>query len=377
MMKQYLIHCTSVSGHHLEYIHHLYMGAMERSNNNYRFVLPSQFREKKGLYDWPIAPHITIEQMRNVDEEIDNYGLIKKSYLKAKNLNRYVAQYGITDVILIDLISYLPFLPLFIDGKVNVKGILYRIYLYDWKSNPCLKKLVDILKYVLFVKFEVFEKIFILNDSSAASYLNKLYHTSKFFYLPDPVSSNRDYKGMSVRKKYGISSDKILFLHPGGMLPYKGTIEILRALDLMDESNLSKISVVFAGRVTSSIRKEFFNLLYRLEGKVELIVLEGFLSFTDLADLFVSCDYVLIPYKVKCQSSGIVGHAAYYNKPVVVATGGVVGKMVKKWHLGPLLSSSSSVEICRFLCNPRPFISDGGKYVKSHSVESFCEALFL
>ena len=129
-MRNYIIHCTTVAGHHLEYLHHLYMGALTRPDNEYRFILPSTFSEKRNIYKWPIANNIIFEELDNIDESVDGFGLVKKSYFKAKNLGHYVKKYNATDILLIDLISYLPFLPVFVPSRIRVRGILYRIYLY-------------------------------------------------------------------------------------------------------------------------------------------------------------------------------------------------------------------------------------------------------
>ena len=87
-MKVFLIHCTSVAGHHLEYLHHLYMGALARPDNEYRFILPFAFREKRDIYNWPIANNIIFEELDNIDESVDGFGIVKKSYYKAKDLGR-------------------------------------------------------------------------------------------------------------------------------------------------------------------------------------------------------------------------------------------------------------------------------------------------
>lgn len=376
MREKVLIHCTSIKGHHLEYIHHLYIGASQRTNIDFVFCLPESFNSEKHLYKWPVVENIVISYLDDITKDVDDLGLLKKAYLKTVNLKKNIIRYNATEIILIDLISYIPFLPFIINKKVKVRGILYRIYLYEWKESSILKKIQDVIKYVLFAHFKVFNKVFILNDFSSAYYLNRLYKTRVFYYLPDPVASSADYLGKDIRRNYSIDKNKIVFLHPGGMLPYKGTVEILDALTMMDNERLSKISIIFAGRITDNIRDAFFERYNQLRSRVQIVLLEGYLPFESLADLFVSCDYVLIPYRVKGQSSGIVGHAAYYNKPVVVAKGGIIGKTVRKWHLGPIIENPSSECIKEFLSSPNPFSSQGKSYVESHSIETFCEFIY-
>ena len=104
------------------------------------------------------------------------------------------------------------------------------------------------------------------------------------------------------------------------------------------------------------------------------------MPFEKMADLFVTCDYVLIPYLAKGQSSGIVGHAVYYGKPVVVAGEGVIGKIVRKWKLGHLLRDSSEDSICwilRYLMNNTPAYNMKRRdYLTGHSIEKFNHAIY-
>ena len=375
-MRRFVIHCTSVAGHHLEYIHHLYIGLANQPDSIGFFIVPNKFYHDKDLYVWPQANNIYFKELDDFNGNAAKQSLLKKSYKKSQSLKEYIRKYDATDVILIDIINYLPFLPFFVSPKIRVRGILYRIYLYEWKVSRFDKKMADVLKYLLFSKFKVFDRVFILNDSTSAIYLNKLYKTDKFKYLPDPVASFSNYSPIDVRKKYGIASDKIIFLHPGGMLPYKGTIEILKALSMMSVKQLAKLTIIFAGKITPYIREEFWTLYNTVIENAHLVLIEGFLSFEDLADLFYTCDYVLIPYKVKSQSSGIMGHAAFYNKPVVVAKGGVIGKTVAKYHLGLIIKEASPHHIKEFLSSPIECVVKGDGYVSSHSISMFNELIY-
>ena len=57
-MKTYLIHTPIISGHQLEYLHHLYLGALERPSDKFFFVVPSRFTVDSAKLDWPEAVNI-------------------------------------------------------------------------------------------------------------------------------------------------------------------------------------------------------------------------------------------------------------------------------------------------------------------------------
>ena len=376
-MRTFLIHTDSIGGHQLEYIHHLYMGALLRPEDDFVFVLPQRFEKDSIRLNWPKSSNVKLIVLQANEEAPHNCNLLKKGWKNSKVLAKYAKQYKVSDIVTISLITYLPFLPLFI-RNVRVRGIIYRIYLYEWKDETLCMKIQDAMKYLIMSRFKVFFRVYMCNDSASAQCLNRIFKTDKYRFMPDPVASLQNYKGKDIREELGISSSKIVLLHPGGMDSYKNTLGILRSLLLLDKTCSDKFSVILAGRVVPGIRKEFDELYKKVSQKIQIIFLEGYLPFEKLADLFVTCDYVLVPYTVKSQSSGIVGHAAYYGKPVVAVQGGVIGKMVRRWHLGKLLYKSSKESIYQFLSGviDKPsFSTAGNSYLESHSVEMFCHVL--
>lgn len=370
-MDTYLIYCNFIGGHQLEYVHHLYIGAIKHPENVYFFLVPSDFYKVSNKFDWPNANNISIKVIDNQDIPSKTGGLLKKVYTNCKALRKYVKQYNATHVILISLIEFLPFLPFLLSPSVKVRGILYRIYLYEWRKEGKVKKAQDVIKFKILSKCRVFERVYILNDKKAASVLNKLYTTNKFRYLTDPIVVVDSYHSRNIRTELEIDSEKRIFLHPGGMLRRKGTLEILKALVSLDEDICQKIVVIFAGRVTVEIEEEFRNLYERAKNKVQLVLMEGYLPFERLADLFETSDYVLIPYTDNSKSSGIIGHAAYYHRPVIVAQGGIIGKIVKKWGLGYLLKKADAKSIKEFIKDLPCGYQYNEEYVKTHSIEAF------
>ncbi|SEM55696.1 Glycosyltransferase involved in cell wall bisynthesis [Prevotella sp. ne3005] len=379
-MKTYLIHSQTIGGHQLEYLHHLYLGALERPSDRFFFAVPSRFTIDSAKLEWPEAEHIQILVMNPEDEVPSDCGLLSKGWRNSKTIRKYVRQYHVTDVVVITLMEYLPFLPLFLHRRVRVCGIIYRIYLYEWQHESRLMRWQDAFKYFLLSRFRVFHRVLMCNDSVSAHYLNRLFHTTKFRYMPDPVGALQGYAGRSIREELGISQSDKVFLHPGSMNCYKNTLGILRALYSMDRSDLQNMVFIFAGQVKKDIKEDFEFLYKKVNTKVHLVLLEGYLPFEKMADLFETCDYVLIPYLAKGQSSGIVGHAVYYGKPVIVVGKGVIGKIVRKWRLGHLLRDSSEGSICwilRYLMNNTPEYSMKREdYLTGHSIEKFNHAIY-
>lgn len=373
-MSNVLIHSLSIEGHRLEYLHHIYEAASKREENLYFFVVPQSFNNKIDILDWPLASNIVFEYEDNIPNTSNSLYFSK---YRCSNLRKYVKKCKIDQVVLIDLMGYLPFLPFLLIREIEVQGIIYNNFLYHWNSDSLKQKAMNFFKYSLLTRFSIFKKVLLLNDRTSSYILNRKYHTSKFVFLPDPVPNlpaSLDSKD-TLRKKYGLSCDKKVFLHPGGMLKYKGTLEILNAIDMLPEKYCNSISIVFAGRITDDIKEDFFLLYQKLKSKVELLLIEGFLSFKNLSELFTLSDYVMIPYKSVSQSSGIVGLSAYYKKPVVVAKAGLIGKIVKKNRLGFLLDAPTAEHIEGFFRILPSWKFVPNSYVKEHTKEDFANKL--
>lgn len=379
-MRTFLIHTDMIGGHQIEYVHHLYMGAVSCPEDAFFFVMPKRFEMDSSRFIWPKLKNVKIVILKEGEEAPYNCGLLKKGLINSRVIRFYSKAFHATDVISISIMTYLPFLPLFINRNVRFSGIIYRTYLYEWKEESIKMKVQDALKYWIMSHFRVFHRVYMCNDSASANYINRLFKTEKYKYLPDPVASPINYDGHDIREELGIPSTNVVLLHPGGMDTYKNTLGILRSLLMLKSDKTEKLTVILAGRVVPSIRKEFEQLYKLAEEKMQIIFQEGYLPFERLADLFVSSDYVLVPYSVKSQSSGIVGHAAFYGKPVVAVQGGIIGKMVRKWHLGHLLYRSSDVSIYQFLSsidNKPLYSTRGNTYLDSHSVEMFYRTILF
>ena len=373
-MRRFLIHTNNIGGHQLEYIHHLYLGALSRKEDKFIFLLPERFLTDSKTLEWPQSDNISIEIMDSSEVPPKNCNIIKKSYLLSKVVKHYCEKHAITDVVTISIMQYLPLIPFFLKN-VRFSGIIYGIYLYEWKKENWLQRLLDVTKYWIMSRCRIFHRVFILNDSASACYLQRLYHTNKFCYLPDPVASPLNYHPKNVRFEIGIEREKKIVLHAGGMTPYKGTINILKALEGMNKEECGDFAVVFAGQI-DKIQSEFEYYFKRIEKKgITIKLIAGFLPFEELADLFYTSDFVLLPYNESSRSSGIVGHAAFYEKPVAVVKGGVIGKVVKRWRLGYTIENNSPNEIQRFLRSLPEYTFMSNDYLDSHTMKVFYDII--
>ncbi|MCR5183910.1 MAG: glycosyltransferase [Opitutales bacterium] len=327
-MSKTLIYDSSVSGHHLEYLHHFYERALELASRERQFVfaVPESFVERSQKLLW----------QKNENISFVYFAVPAKTGARwdSQNLSRLVREQGATDVLLSALMSFLPWLPFMLPRGVKVSGIVYMIYLYRWKKSGLKTKILDVLKYLLFRFSPCIGRVFLLNDKVVPRYLNKLYRTQKFAFLPDPVAIDAQSPAGEVRTELGVPAGARLFSHFGGLDTRKGTLDILEAVCAFPQVFRDDY-FVFAGRVGKGLRERFYALLETARAKgAHIIVKDEFVAYEFLKNLAASSTAILIPYHNTEQSSGLIAYAAATGVPVIAPRGGLLGKLVKRYRLG-------------------------------------------
>lgn len=367
-----LVFDACVFGHHLEYLHHLYERARALPQREFVFAVPEDFKTVSKTMEWIPAENISFHFFDGGKK------------LSPRSCSRFVGslakKYGVGEIFLISLMSFLPWLPLFVPARIRVSGIVYMIYLYRWKRSGFLTRALDVLKYLLFSRCRVFSRVFLLNDHAAPRYLNAKYRTKKFRYLPDPVAIPTDLHGVNIRAELGIPADARIFSHFGGLseIDRKGTVSILNALIEMPPQN--GFAYVFAGRVGKMVSARFYELVERAKARGhQILVFDKFCEYEFLLNLCVSSDAILIPYQNTDQSSGVIAYAAASGTPVVAPTGGLLEKIIKRNHLGLFFRNASPAAIREFLgknAEQCASVRVSADYLREASVTSFSEAIF-
>jgi glycosyltransferase involved in cell wall biosynthesis len=331
-MKSTLIFDDCLDGHHLEYLHHLYYGALDYSGEEFIFLLPEDFIIASRKLDWPSADNINLVFFNN---SYLQKNMLKKIYNRTKILSKIIKNLKPSRVFLITLMYFIPFIFYTKTYNAKISGIIYNIYLYRWKNSKFIIRFLDSIKYYLMINSSKIERIFILNDKASACYLNKLYHTNKFFFLPDPINITESPDTFKdLRNDLEISPDKTVYLHLGVMDIRKGTLAILESIELLPDKLSSSLCFIFAGMIDDNILNSFNILIEKLKEKTQIIVINQFCDYAYLFSLCKTADYILIPYFHTSQSSGILGYAAFFKKPVIGPNKGIIGKIIKKYKLG-------------------------------------------
>lgn len=377
-MKTTIVFSHSGTGHILEYFSHLYNYCCTVENRKFVFVVPDSFKEVKGKVVWTFCDFISFDYISQ--EDIDVY--LKSGYWGflwkiTKLLRKKVIQYHADRVLSLFWFPLTPFAPLLIPSYTKISAIFYDVFLRDYLSMNRKAKAKNNLLFSLLVRSTVVYKCFVLNDESITSILNKKYKTNKFTYLPDPYVPIESDQEFDFRVKYNIPQASRVFLHFGGLAKRKGTINILKAIKALSPEEKADYYFVFAGVVNNNIHEEFYSLVNELQPSSHIIVNDSFCSYEDLAALCSSCDAILIPYLYTNRSSGILGYASQFGKPLLAPNNGLLGNLINEFHLGLTDEVDTPEGIVNII---KRFSSEqierpNFNYCEKNSVDKFCEVI--
>lgn len=379
-MKKILVFDPDISGHHLEYLWHLYTYLQKEEQMEAIFVLHPKFREKNRFFPMPEKPAIRFVYLEESQHRpIDIFWSWKSAYLKCKMLNRYIKRYQPDYTVLITLFSFFPFIPL-LAGKSRIRGVVYSIYLRNTLSFT--SRLMHRCFFYEMAHKTNLDKVFLLNDAASADRINALYHSRKFLPLPDPFLAPAEPEAKEtedrIRPEEFDATVTKRYIHFGSMSRRKGTLAVLDAF--LAYQGPVKISLLLLGKVGSEIREDFDRkiALLKQQAQIELFVKDTFCSYAAIGSAMPYCDYILMPYTHTSQSSGMLGYAAFYNKPVIGPRQGLIGELIDRYMLGYTLESVSSASLAKTVYRtavaPTMAIR-GDRYLSDNSAESFSKLL--
>lgn len=343
-----LIFDPIISGHHLEYLHHLYMMAITRPQDRFIFVVHPDFETKRSLLEWPVSDNISFDTVYPIKKEKGTslFKLLRSSWRLCKILKVYVGKHGVNKVFVNSIIGFVPFAPLFLREGVSISGIIYHIYLYKQDHVSKLSKILDRFKCQVMARSKTFGKIFILNDQDSADVFNREYKCNKFVGLPDPYVPIEVDDTFDFRKEHSIPPSAKLFAHFGGLAKRKGTLDILKSLKLLDKSGQRNYWFVFAGAIKDDIKESFYQMYDELKNDCHIIVKDEFCSYEYIASLCMASDAILAPYHQTNLSSGMFGYASQFGKPLIAPSQGLIGKIVRQYNLGVVVDLIDEKSLC-------------------------------
>lgn len=335
---------TEFNGHHLEYIYGVssFLRNYEKKNTHFDLFCDVKLFDYINKNDLNSISDIKgLNIYTNSLNKIDGswYFQKKKAYQNIHRLKDY------DKVIFMNINPYL--LPLtsyaFLkDTQFSFSGIFFNPFFRNEKSYKDIIR--NVILYCICRMYKD-SRIFILNDMKTPQSLNKRFSTSMFKMIRDPVPF---FFYNKRSKSVARSGDKLTYLMTGTLSERKGVFQFLRAI----EASKSKNRFVLIGRV-----KE--NIVERIESKVKKLTNTGldvqlkndFITNKKFAQNIDRADVIVAPYLSSGASSGIIGHAAFRQKPLIGPSQGLLSEIIKKYELGVTINPYNIKMLANYLNN--------------------------
>lgn len=141
------------------------------------------------------------------------------------------------------------------------------------------------------------KRVFILNDNKTVNFLNNKFNTTIFQILPDPIPELKPMPGFSLRNTYNINLNKKILLHFGSLTERKGTLEILDAVDFLNNETITRIAVLLIGNTDLKMEKDILSRKSSILSKyptAKIIFINKFVSEEMMKSCFDQSDFILM-----------------------------------------------------------------------------------
>ena len=195
------------------------------------------------------------------------------------------------------------------------------------------------------------EKIFILNDAKIAQHFSGIGASTagRFDAIPDPIPLYLSC--VPVASSPEQKDERINMLFIGSINRRKGLIETFDALSLLPAELKPRVVLRIVGRFSSeALRVDAIGRIRALRAEGFMIELdEGWVSDEQFKQEVCDCSLVLAPYVGFHGSSGVIGHAAFFRKPLLATSGGLIGEIVRESEIGRVIDPQDSLEYSRMI----------------------------
>jgi beta-1,4-mannosyltransferase len=280
---------------------------------------------KPTVYMWPKAsPHNKYSEL--LTKSIEQNGLHVEHYDRAAMLKpgkgdivhlhwpSYSYQASVFALTIVKSLLFASLLLFFRCKGVRLFWTVHNVWPHSGKTrwDYLMRKFILIVCHRAFVLSET------VKQEVAATFgvqAGKLVVTPHGHYVDAYVG-----KGTDIRRRFGISPDRFLFLFIGRINPYKGVDQLVEAFSSL---KLESSELLIAGQVDSGYSLNFIDRTN--DGTIK--VYPHFVDDHELADFLRAADVIVLPYQ-QITTSGSAILALSYKKPVVAPQLGALGEYV-------------------------------------------------
>jgi glycosyltransferase involved in cell wall biosynthesis len=391
-----LIFEGETGGHRIEFIEYLMLNLINNPElkSNYVFVLNSKLISEIKL------SNKMLDTISIIELSINNYSsnLFTRSFQQWKCIKQVLKSDSTIGRILfmnIDMFQYVILSPGFLKYKLSVVGILFQPYTQipvlknvgSFFGKNSIRKFRKILTIGAILQFQQNVILHILNDENAVIELNKRHRRKKsaFRNLPDPIDDRLlifENTKEKVCTRYRIEANRNILLVFGGIDDRKNIKRIIESLILITTELQSNIALLIVGKFEPGQIENitaYKNKALDTCPNLQIVLHDGFVTNFEREEIFKASDIVLIPYINFYSSSGVVGHAAKYNKKVIVSSYGIIKLITEKYLLGLSVDPYDPIDIKngieKLLTDNVNVIDVNNTFLNSHKHSIFSDML--
>lgn len=223
-------------------------------------------------------------------------------------------------------------------------------------------------------------------DPLAVAPLRGLGGRAHVVHLPDPVEMHPpDQAGVTqLRQTLGLAPTRKVFLLFGALDQRKGIYPLLTALRQLPPVQQAQITLLVVGSMADTERAALLAALaeFQRHSAVQLVLRDHFIPDEAIPHYFALADVVLALYQHHVGSSGVLLWAAAAGKAVLASDYGLLGELVRQYHLGLAVDSTKpdaiAVGLSRFLAGPPLTFNQGAAthFAAANTPASFVQRLW-
>ena len=372
-----------ITGHHVEYLYHLITYRISHPEcPNFVLVTHPDFTNRLCAFNLPrdwqsrgiAVIHPSEQEMLRLT---GTRPIFKQAAVEFRILCKNIQEHQISRCYLM-MLNKFQFVVGSRIGKTlpcDIRGIIFNPFgAIDNRTSFWLLKFRKHCQMLWMLRNPKLEHIYILNDNDVAQYLNRRYHRTNFFVsLPDPILRPPGVGHYDMAAPSFNPSKKTHFLLFGSLSERKGIFLVLEALKLLPDDIHYGVEVIFAGRLVGQDREAFltaFSEFQRIRPSLDIRLMDEFMPYESIPELFSVVDCVLAPYVGNQASSGVLGHAALYGKPVIGPDRGLVGKLIRGYGLGIAIESMDAEKLAAAITS---FSKNKVKHIDTTGMERFVQ----
>jgi glycosyltransferase involved in cell wall biosynthesis len=281
-----------------------------------------------------------------VTEEFNNCNAVISSFKEEKYLRKIINEKSIKKLLLLQIDHLQLSIGLnsfYYKASFSINGILFSPFNVVPKNQ-----LIYRLRKYLFLRILLFnkcmEKIYIFNDLDTVLGLKKIMNDNRFYLLQDPIKINNGYQNTNSLP-FVFSPEYKYILSIGGVSFRKNIHNVLQSLKLIPIEFREKIKFVICGVVHDVHYEQYIHDLIDNHIIDNLIFIKKFMTSEEIDFMISKSDIVMAAYLNFFYSSGIVGNASKFNKPVICANEGMMANIIQSYGIGILVNPKSPIEI--------------------------------